>query len=69
MAGRIVCAADAYDALRNERPYKRASSQPEALAEIRAWRGRQFDPRVADALESYLASRSIADPASALAAT
>ena len=69
MAGRIVCAADAYDALCNERPYKRASSPPEALAEIRTWRGRQFDPLVADALESYLASRSIADPASALPAT
>jgi putative two-component system response regulator len=38
-----------FDALTHERPYKRAWSLRDALAEIRSQRGRQFDPRLVDA--------------------
>lgn len=42
--GRIVAVADVYDALTNERPYKEAWPVSEALEEIKAQAGRQFDP-------------------------
>ena len=49
LVGRIVGLADAFDALTHARPYKRAWSEAEALAEIEANRGQQFDPDVVDA--------------------
>jgi len=49
LAGRIVAVADVYDALTHERPYKRAWTHAEAVAEIVQQRGRQFDPAVVDA--------------------
>ena len=51
LAGRIVAIGDVFDAMTHDRPYKQASSIDEALAEIRALSGRQFDPRVAEAFE------------------
>jgi putative two-component system response regulator len=49
LEGRIVGVADVFDALMSERPYKRAWSLEEAVTEITAQRGRQFDPQVVDA--------------------
>ncbi|WP_019587544.1 PAS domain S-box protein [Deinococcus apachensis] len=54
LSGRIVAVADVLDALTSERPYKRAWTLDEALAEIRAQAGGQFDPRVVAALEELL---------------
>ncbi len=48
--GRIVAIADVFDALTHERPYKRAWSMSEALAEIEGQSGRQFDARIVKAL-------------------
>jgi len=50
LVSRIVAVADVFDALTNERPYKEAWSIPEALEEIERQSGRQFDPRVVEAL-------------------
>ena len=50
LAGRIVAVADAYDALTNDRPYRRAQTPEAALVEIDRHRGSQFDPAVVDAL-------------------
>lgn len=50
LSGRIAAVADVFDALTNERPYKRAWSLEEACAEIQRCRGSHFDPQVADAL-------------------
>ena len=47
--GRIVAVADVFDALTSERPYKSAWTTPDALAEIRAQSGSQFDPAVVEA--------------------
>lgn len=47
--GRIVGVADVFDALLSERPYKRAWPYEQAVTEIAAQRGRQFDPDVVDA--------------------
>ena len=51
IAARIVFCCDAYDAMTTDRPYRRARPAAEALAEMRACSGSQFDPRVVAALE------------------
>ncbi len=49
LVGRVVSVADVFDALTHERPYKRAWTTGEALAEIGRGSGTQFDPRVVEA--------------------
>lgn len=49
LAARIVAVADVYDALTNERPYKKAWTHEDALAEIQNCSGTHFDPVVAAA--------------------
>jgi putative two-component system response regulator len=56
ISGRIVCAADVYDALTHERPYKDAMPAEDALAEIDRTTGTHFDPLVVAALNRYLAA-------------
>jgi putative two-component system response regulator len=46
LAGRIVAVADVFDALTQARPYKEAWAVDDAIAEIQAQSGRQFDPEV-----------------------
>ena len=54
LPGRILAIVDVFDALISVRPYKRAWTHEEALAELDLQRGRHFDPRVLDAfLEMY----------------
>lgn len=50
LAARIVAACDAFDALVMGRPRRAAMPVPEALKEILRQSGRDFDPRVVDAL-------------------
>jgi len=46
---RILAVADVFDALTHERPYKPAWTVDKALAELRDYSGRQFDPQVVEA--------------------
>jgi putative two-component system response regulator len=48
LVGRIVAIADVFDALTTERPYKRAWSVDEAIAQLQAQRGAHFDPTLVD---------------------
>jgi GAF domain-containing protein len=50
LASRIISACDAYGAMTCDRPYRRAMSESDALREIRAGTGSQFDPAVVAAL-------------------
>jgi HD-GYP domain-containing protein (c-di-GMP phosphodiesterase class II) len=52
LEARIFAVVDAYDALTSDRPYRRATSPQEALAEIKANAAIQFDPQV---VESFVA--------------
>ncbi len=49
-AAAIVAVADALDAIMSDRPYRRARTLDEALAEIADHAGTQFSPRVVEAL-------------------
>lgn len=53
IAGRIVAIADVFDALTSERPYKRAWTAAEAVAEIKRTSGTHFDP---DVVKAFLAN-------------
>jgi HD-GYP domain-containing protein (c-di-GMP phosphodiesterase class II) len=61
---RIVAVADAFDALIHERPYKRAWSVEEALAELRACSGTRYDPRVIQALNTVVVQEGLLRPES-----
>ncbi len=50
-AATIVAAADALDAITHDRPYRAGRSVDEAVAEIAAYSGKQFNPKVVAALE------------------
>ena len=54
IAARIVFACDAYNAMTTDRPYRSAMSSEEALAELVANAGAQFDPTVVDALTTVI---------------
>lgn len=54
LLARIVAVADAFDAMTHDRPYRPAISLSSVLTEIDREAGRQFDPRVAEALLSVL---------------
>lgn len=49
LAGRIVAVCDVFDALLSERPYKRAWTLEETVAEIERCRGAHFDPAIVEA--------------------
>ena len=49
LAARIVAVADTFDVLTHDRPYQRALSKSDALAELAGQSGRYFEPRLVDA--------------------
>jgi len=48
LGARIFSVADTLDAMTSDRPYRKSTSFPEALAEIEFRRGTQFDPAIVD---------------------
>ncbi len=47
LLARIICIADAYDAMTSVRPYRAGMPEEEALEEIFRNKGKQFDPVLA----------------------
>ena len=58
---RIICACDAYSAMTTDRPYRKAMSKAQALAELHRCSGSQFDPWVVSAIEQLLDDASAAE--------
>lgn len=54
LGARILHVCTAYHAMTSDRPYRPALSQDEILAELRTQAGKQFDPRVVDALTAVV---------------
>jgi diguanylate cyclase (GGDEF)-like protein len=50
LGSRIIAVCDAFDAMTRDRPYSAAVTHDQALSELRAGAGTQFDPRVVTAL-------------------
>jgi HAMP domain-containing protein len=50
LTARIFAVVDALDAMTHERPHRSGRSVPEALDEVRREAGKQFDPRVVEAV-------------------
>jgi HD-GYP domain-containing protein (c-di-GMP phosphodiesterase class II) len=56
LAARIIACCDAFNAMTTDRPYRRAMSRDEAIAELRSQAGRQFDPHVVEILCETIAT-------------
>lgn len=62
MGARILCAADTFDALTSKRAYREPLESQAALEHIRLDVGKQFDPRVYDALVRVITRRLARSP-------
>jgi HD-GYP domain-containing protein (c-di-GMP phosphodiesterase class II) len=58
LAARIFAVVDAFDAMTNDRPYRRAMPFDAAIAEILANSGTQFQPELADAFVELVRKRA-----------
>ncbi len=59
IGARIIAVADAFDAMVSTRPYRKARTDEDAMAELRRCRGTQFDPMVVDAFLRLMESHRI----------
>lgn len=66
ISGRIVAVADAFDAITNDRPYRKARSVDVAIAVLREQAGRHYEPRMLDALEGSITAPLLMAPTSGL---
>lgn len=66
LEARILAVADAFDAMISARPYRRALSHEQALAEVECGAGTQFDPLVAELfVEAWADGWDVWQPAAA----
>ena len=54
LLARILAVADAYDAMRSERPYRKAKTKDQAVQELQQVQGRQLDEKVVSAFVDVL---------------
>jgi diguanylate cyclase (GGDEF)-like protein len=62
LGSRIIAACDAFDAMTHDRPHRGALTEADALAQLRAGAGSQFDPRVVEALLGVLEPAGLPSP-------
>ena len=65
LEARVLAIADAFDAMTSDRPYRRALTRDEALAEVDRCAGTQFDPRIAEVFVALFAETELRAAASA----
>jgi HD-GYP domain-containing protein (c-di-GMP phosphodiesterase class II) len=56
LIARIIAVADSYDAMTSVRPYRRAKTKEEAIAELRRCSGTEFDPAIVKAFVTFISS-------------
>lgn len=61
IGSRIITVADSYQAMTEDRPYRRALSVDEAIAQLHAGSGTQFDPGIVQAFVRVLQKRLAAE--------
>lgn len=61
LGARLICICDAFDAMVSDRSYQRARSSEEALAELRACAGTQFDPKLVELFCKVVERSSVAN--------
>lgn len=54
LLGRVICIADAFDAMTTDRPYRKGLSLDQALFELKKNAGSQFDPLLVEAFISFI---------------
>ena len=57
LGARVIAVADAYDAMTSDRPYRKGMPPWEALQEIVAKTGKQFDPEVVGAFKQVVSEK------------
>ena len=57
LEARIIAVVDTWDAITSDRPYRKAQASKDALEELSAEAGRQFDPAVVRAIETVVNSK------------
>jgi len=48
LGARILCVADAYDAMKSDRPYRKALTEETAIQELKQGSGTQFEPKIVE---------------------
>ncbi len=63
LGARIFAVADTFDAMTNDRPYRKAMTKRAAFKEIRKCAGKQFDPKVVDSFLEMAVGKKVAQVA------
>jgi HD-GYP domain-containing protein (c-di-GMP phosphodiesterase class II) len=58
LGARIMAVADSFEAMTSRRPYRKSTSVPDAIKEIKKHSGTQFDPRVIEAFLKFIKGKS-----------
>jgi HD-GYP domain-containing protein (c-di-GMP phosphodiesterase class II) len=59
LIARMICVADSFDAMNTNRVYRKMLSKEKIVSEIETNKGKQFDPRFADAMLRLIKERKI----------
>jgi HD-GYP domain-containing protein (c-di-GMP phosphodiesterase class II) len=66
LGSRVIFCADAFHAIRSDRPYRTGRTAAQSLAEVKRNAGTQFDPTVVEAFEHVVRELKLAPPGSPL---
>jgi len=58
LISRIICVADAFEAMTSDRPYRKRMSKDDAVKELNKCAGNQFDPEIVKTIEAILQQES-----------